>query len=258
MRLTLRTLLAYRDGVLEPSDSAVLEAKIKESSTAQKISQRIEQEMRNRKLAPIPVDAREFGFDANMVAEYLDDTIPLETLPEMERQCLENNNLLSEVGSCHQILSRALSVPAPIPSQLRQRIRELPSNPSVPSSLLTSKTLESNGHIRRIDSVVPGNNSHGSVSLETAPNSTSLKNIRKPRIELRGTGIELDDGLGRQVPEYLIGNDRGWLVRALMGITLVLALVVVGAIAVGPMPRVGTPIARRNEMSSRGFQVSRK
>jgi len=114
MRLTLRTLLAYRDGVLDPKDAAVLEAKIKDSSTAQQISHRIEHEMQNRRLAPIPVDAREFGFEANLVAEYLDDTIPMETLPEMERKCLENNTLLSEIGSCHQILSRALSIPAPI------------------------------------------------------------------------------------------------------------------------------------------------
>ena len=72
MRLTLRTLLAYRDGVLDPKEAALLEEKIKESSTAQQISQRIETGMRNRKIAPIPVDAREFGFEANLVAEFLD------------------------------------------------------------------------------------------------------------------------------------------------------------------------------------------
>ena len=132
MRLTLRTLLAYRDGVLDSKDAAVLEAKINDSSTAQQISRRIADEMQNRRLAPIPVDAREFGFEANTVAEFLDDTIPMETLPEMERKCLENNTLLSEIGSCHQILSRALSIPASIPASLRQRIHDLPNNASDP------------------------------------------------------------------------------------------------------------------------------
>ena len=43
--------------------------------------------------------------------------------------------------------------------------------------------------------------------------------------------------LGRQVPEYLIGNDRGWLKRAAMAACLLIALVVAGAIAIGPMDR---------------------
>ena len=84
MRLTLRTLLAYRDGVLEPKDATALEAKLRESSTARQISQRIDQSISNPRLAPIPLDARDFGFDANQISEYLDDTILAEHIPEME------------------------------------------------------------------------------------------------------------------------------------------------------------------------------
>lgn len=237
MRLTLRTLLAYRDGVLDPKETALLEEKIKESSTAQQISHRIETGMRNRKIAPIPVDAREFGFEANLVAEFLDDTIPMETLPDMERKCLENNTLLIEIGSCHQILSRAISVPASIPASLRQRIRELPSKPVAYSTSL-GNALEKAGTIRRIDSPSSAYSMDGGerVALESA--TAAPKTLRKTRADLRASGIELSDGLGRQVPEYLIGNDRGSLKRAAMAACLLIALVVAGAIAIGPLDRV--------------------
>lgn len=252
MRLTLRTLLAYRDGVLDPKDAAVLEAKIKDSSTAQQIAKRIADEMQNRRLAPIPVDAREFGFEANMVAEFLDDTIPMETLPEMERKCLENNTLLSEIGSCHQILSRALSIPAPVSAALRQRIRDLPKNPRV------SPFTVSKGHIRRVDH--PDANS-GAESIPAGV--TSAKSVRKSNMELRGSGIELNDGLGRQVPEYLIGSDRGWIRTAAIALCLLVALVFVGAMAIGPIDRV-RDLLRKSELiadanaseKTRGSEIS--
>ncbi len=244
MRLTLRTLLAYRDGVLDPKDAAVLEAKILDSSTAKQISQRITDEMKNRKLAPIPVDAREFGFEANMVAEFLDDTIPMETLPEMERKCLENNTLLSEIGSCHQILSRALSIPAPISSALRQRIHDLPNNPN------SRSISEAGGRIRRFDAGSPTAQSstsrNGADSLRSSLAIPANKTVRKSNGELRGSGIELNDGLGRQVPEYLIGNDRGWIKTAALGLILLTSLVVVGAIAIGPLDRVQNLLRKSN------------
>jgi len=231
MRLTLRTLLAYRDGVLDSNDAAVLEAKIKDSSTAQQISKRIADEMQNRRLAPIPVDAREFGFEANTVAEFLDDTISMETLPDMERKCLENNTLLSEIGSCHQILTRALSIPATVPASLRQRIHELPS------STAAMRLADSAGRIRRVDRPelfdgTDAENQNAALALQSA------KPMRKPNVELRHTGIELNDGLGRQVPEYLIGSDRGWIKTAALGLFLLVALVLVGSMAIGPVDRV--------------------
>ena len=230
MRLTLRTLLAYRDGVLDPKDAVVLEAKIKDSSTAQQISQRIEHEMQNRRLAPIPVDAREFGFEANLVAEFLDDTIPMETLPEMERKCLENNTLLSEIGSCHQILSRALSIPAHVSASLRQRIREIPNSPAL------NRTADAKGRIRRTDAPISTKASNADAKTSVALDTT--KPMRKRNGELRGSGIELHDGLGSQVPEYLVGSNRGWLKSAAIAVSLLIAFVVVGAMAIGPVDRV--------------------
>ncbi len=241
MRLTLRTLLAFRDGVLDPKDAAALETKILDSSTAQRISRRIADEMQNRRLAPIPVDAREFGFEANLVAEFLDDTIPMETLPEMERKCLENNTLLSEIGSCHQILSRALTIPAPVAASLRQRIHNLPNE-------LNARPLASKGKTRRVDarSLVTVATQTGDGSQHNSIALTATKSIRKPNVELRGTGIELHDGLGRQVPEYLIGRDHGWLKNAALASLLLGLFVIVGAFAIGPLERVRNLLRKSN------------
>lgn len=250
MRLTLRTLLAYRDGVLDPKDASVLEAKIHESSTAQQISQRIEQDMRNRKIAPIPVDAREFGFEANRVAEFLDDTIPTETLPEMERQCLENSMLLCEIGCCHQILSRALTIPVTIPNSLRQRVRNLTSQPISHSGNLT-RILENHRQLRRFDPAnVPLANANAASSENRSDSRESISSLKIPGSELRPSGIELNDGLGRQVPEYLIGSDRTWMKRAAAVSLLLVALVLVGAYAIGPIGRVQALLKKADRSNS--------
>jgi hypothetical protein len=252
MRLTLRTLLAFRDGVLEPQDAAALEQKIKDSSTAQQISKRIEEGMRNRKLAPIPVDAREFGFEPNLVAEFLDDTIQVELLPEMERKCLENNALLSEIGSCHQILSRALSVPVSIPGSLRQRIRDLPNSPAS----VFAKSLETHGQLRRIDAVATVKPTESTANNHQA--ITPSGTLRKRNAELRTSGIELNDVLGKQVPEYLIGSDRGWWKRGLVAASLLVALISVGAIAIGPLERVRELLDRSAPLANAGNGVKRE
>ena len=250
MRLTLRTLLAYRDGVLDPKDAAILEAKIQESSTAQQISQRLELDMRNRKIAPIPVDAREFGFEANRVAEFLDDTIATETLPEMERQCLENSMLLCEIGCCHQILSRALTIPATIPNSLRQRVRNLTSQPISHSGNLT-RILEKHGQLRRFDPAnVPLANATATASANRSDSRESISSLKIPGSELRPSGIELNDGLGRQVPEYLIGSDRTWMKRAAAVSLLLIALVLVGAYAIGPIGRVQALLKKADRSNS--------
>lgn len=261
MRLTLRTLLAFRDGVLDENAGKILEKKIRSSSTAQGISQRIDAAMQNQRLAPIPTDAREFGFDANMIANYLDDTIAIDMLPEMERKCLENDAILGEVASCHQILSRVLSLPAAIPMSLRDRIHGLPSgDTSKPQSGGTSRHVDVAGRSLRIDS---SDTPHiTNQSTEAARHETQLPteqvtylshsgvlneearplpsaSLKKTAVDIGGAGIELSDGLGRQVPEYLMGSGNGsWVLRALLAVTLLMALVLVSSIAIGPWDRL--------------------
>jgi hypothetical protein len=243
MRLTLRTLLAYRDGMLEAKDAATLEQKLRESTTARQISQRIDQSIHNPKLAPIPLDAKDFGFDLNQMAEYLDDTIPTDQIPDFERRCLENNALLSEVGSCHQILTHALTQSVEISDDLRERIHRLPTSPDARPSKLRFQRLASNGNTLRID-----NPTAPPISKDQAKSSTKTENIAKPSMrqsspEPRGAGIELDEGLGHQVPEYLIGSDYHWLKNGLMAAALLSALLLVGAVAIGPWDQLKKMLA---------------
>lgn len=252
MRLTLRTLLAYRDGVLDPKDSQVLESKLRESSTARHISQRIDQSLRNPKLAPIPIDAKEPGFDANQIAEYLDDTIPTEEIPELERKCLENNALLSEVGSCHSILAKALTQAVEIPDQLRARIHALPNQPNASPSRLRIERVDVGPNRLRID---PGAGGGSDVSPINASSETSgsvvsgqaqasrterisTATVRPTTADARASGIELSEGLGNQVPEYLLGSDRSWLKNAIAVAALCLGLAIVGVLALGPADRL--------------------
>ena len=250
MRLTLRTLLAYRDGVLDNKDAILLESKLRDSVTAQQISQRIDEGMSNPRLAPIPVDAKEFGFDPNHIAEYLDDTISLDQIPAMERCCLENNALLSEVGSCHRILTKALAVPVEVPQELRDRILAMPMTPNAKPSRLKILRLGKDGSTVRFDAPTIGKFEavYAEESATTSSDSATLAAVRLSSTEPRGSGIELNEGLGHQVPEYLIGYDRSWLRTALVGSLLVIALVIVGVLAVGPMDQLRSMLMIENRM----------
>ena len=70
MRLTLRTLLAYLEDELKPSESKEIGQKIAESPVATSLAQRIREVMRRRRLSA--EDLNESGLDPNLVAEYLD------------------------------------------------------------------------------------------------------------------------------------------------------------------------------------------
>jgi hypothetical protein len=231
MRLTLRTLLAYRDQVLEPKDSAILEQRIRESRTAQSLSDRIDQLIVNPKVSSIAIDARDFGLDPNDVACFLDDAMPADRLPEMEKKCLENNALLAEVASCHQILVRAISVPVNVSPAFRNRVIGL--HPSARSGAEPAEPKTEPKRLFRYDAPhAPASGPRGlftddaqrSIETRDSLEQGVLEN-RRIQKELGGAGIELEDRLGSQVPEYLRGTDKQWLAS---GLRLVILLVLLG------------------------------
>lgn len=114
MRLTLRTLLAYLDGVLPAADQADLAARVDASAVAQSLVARIRQVIRQSTIGAPRVGGRGLGDDANSVAEYLDNALEPVRLEMLERICLESDMHLAEVASCHAMLAEVARDPAVI------------------------------------------------------------------------------------------------------------------------------------------------
>jgi hypothetical protein len=122
MRLTLRTLLAYLDDTLEPSQAKLIGQKVAESDTAQELIARIKQVTRRRRLTIPPATGPGSKLDPNAAAEYLDNTLNPDQMAEVEQIALSSDVHLAEIAACHQILTLVVGEPALIPPSSRQRM----------------------------------------------------------------------------------------------------------------------------------------
>lgn len=125
MRLTLRTLLAYLDDVLEPGETREIGQKIQDSPVAAALVSRIREVMRRRRLTAPDIDGPEQGVNPNIVAQYLDNSLTDDLVADMEKVCLESDVQLAEVAACHQILTLVLGEPADVSPLQRERLLAL-------------------------------------------------------------------------------------------------------------------------------------
>lgn len=135
MRLTLRTLLAFLDGILDADDQNDIGEKVKESEYATQLVHRTRDVVRRMRLEAPELTGTGVCHDPNSVAEYLDNTLAPEQIAEFERICLESDVHLAEVGSCHHVLTMILGEPANVDPTSRERMYQLGStNPEIASA----------------------------------------------------------------------------------------------------------------------------
>lgn len=127
MRLTLRTLLAYLDDVLEPHETREIGEKIAESEFASTLIKRIREVLRQRRISAPELAGPGSGPDPNVVAEYIDNVLPAANVSDFERLCLESNMHLAEVAASHQILTLVLGEPVEVSEETRARMHALGS-----------------------------------------------------------------------------------------------------------------------------------
>jgi len=123
MRLTLRTLLAWLDDTLKPTEVREIGRQVAGSPFAQELSERIHRVTRQRRLS-VPSRSGPEGTDPNMVAAYLDNDLDHEAVAEFEKKCLTSDVNLAEVASVHQILS-LLGQKVRVPAEARTRMYQL-------------------------------------------------------------------------------------------------------------------------------------
>jgi hypothetical protein len=127
MRLTLRTLLAWLDGVLPDGEQQELGAKVSSSVTAAHLVDRIRTAVSRTAIGAPKTDGRGLTEDPNSVAEYLDNTLSSDQLEAFERICIESELHLAEVAACHGLLAelaRDPTVQHGLHGDERQRIQQ--------------------------------------------------------------------------------------------------------------------------------------
>jgi len=130
MRLTLRTLLGWVDGVLPAEEHSAIGVMVAGSKVATRVAERIREGAACGSTDVPLTGGPAIADDPNRVAEYLDNTLLSEHLAAFERFCIESRPHLAEVATCHGILAEMSRTPklARMPraqrSVLRQRIQK--------------------------------------------------------------------------------------------------------------------------------------
>jgi hypothetical protein len=119
-------MLAYLNGIIEdPAEIEELRRKIEESEFATGLVHRIRSATSRQRLGAPNLEGRGIGLDPNSVAEYLDNELPPDRVPELEKVCVESDVHLAEVAACYQILALYIKGTVEADAGLQDRIRRI-------------------------------------------------------------------------------------------------------------------------------------
>ncbi len=145
LQLTLRTLLAYIDDTLEPTQARALGKLVAESEEVKELVERIKKVTRRRGLATPALTNGDDTADPNTVAAYLDNALDSATIKQVEETCLGSDAHLAEVAACHQILTLLLTEPARVPPHAHRRMYQLVPPPAAEPGRKPNKALPIGG-----------------------------------------------------------------------------------------------------------------
>ncbi len=255
MRLTLRTLLAYRDGVLSQTDYEDLHRRIQQSPDAGNLLRRINELTASSNIPSPKVDASGLS-GANVIAEYLDDVLTSSRIAELERLCLEYSEHLCELAHCHQLIAQAMHTHVEVSDELYQKalaIIDPAKRDQIKSQLLTQSRKMSKQIIAEVvepDSTVGSNLASAATGVASTSPSTVAVNVATPTasaVQSNSTasttvvpvasvaaspqqaGLNLEGAsLTTEVPEYLLGSRklRWQLPAAILSLTGILVFLV--------------------------------
>lgn len=141
MKLTLRTLLAYLDDVLEPNEAREIGQKISQSKEAADLVNQIRESMRRRRIGTPELAGPGSGPDPNIVSEYLENVLLPNQVVEYEQLCRRSDMHLAEVAACHKILTMVMGQPIDVSDELRERMYALGAPKEVQPFAETSKAI---------------------------------------------------------------------------------------------------------------------
>jgi hypothetical protein len=223
MRLTLRTLLAYLDDVLEPSQAKLMGQKIQDSPVAGVLVSRIREVMRRRRLSAPHVSGAQIGIDPNIVAQYLDNSLPPDQVANVERVILASDELLAEAGACHQILSLVIGEPLEISCNSRERLHALG-----PVESANRLRLEGDSINQKLESTEVGVMAAADLAIRVQ------NRTRDPRPLIMPVEADLSD----ELPAYL--RPKPWAQRVMpVAVVAIILPIIVGLFISDPTFRTG-------------------
>jgi hypothetical protein len=215
MRLTLRTLLSYRDGVLPQKAHEELGFKFRESQTAQSLASRIDRSQTPPASLESELAQIEQTCSPNEVSEFLDGGMSLDRVFAMERKCIGSDAMLAELATVHTILARELLGTSKNPSSeptaaFLARLHALHEPVQVPAGYAPQRDA-SNQDLGSRDPDRPSNGS----STNAGNTSAAFSRYSEDAI-----GIDLED----RPPDMDMGT-KGLLLQTLV---LAIALAILG------------------------------